>query len=69
MSNLPANQVKLARDNVGIEIMLNTSGYRKQINSNTDLAKSEDHKCGSVIDESIPLKCRQNTYDKKHSCV
>ena len=52
-----------------IEIMLTASGYRKQINSNTDLAKSEDHKRVSVIDESIPLKFRWKMYDKNYGFV
>ena len=33
------------------------------------MAKGEDHECVSVIDKIIPIKFRQQTYDKRHTCV
>ena len=69
MCDLPPNQIKLAREYVGHEITLTASGCRKPKYSNTNLVRGEDHNCVSVSDESIPLKLRQQIYDKEHGCV
>ena len=44
-----------------MEIILNESGSRKGIDSNTDLTLGEDNEVQSVLDESIPTKFRQQT--------
>ena len=46
-----------------MEIMLNASGSQKYHNSNTDLALGEGNGVKSVLDEDIPIKFRQQTYD------
>ena len=52
-----------------MEIMLNASGSRKCHDLNTDLALGEDNEVKSVLDGTIPTKCRQQTYDHENGCV
>ena len=67
--DLQPTQLKLARENVGMETILNASGSRKFYNSNTGLALGEDSKIKSVLGETIPIKFRQETYDNENYCV
>ena len=50
-------------------IMINASGSRKYHDSNTDLASGEDEKIKSALDETIPTKFWQQTYDHENGYV
>ena len=52
-----------------MEIILNESGSRKGIDSNTDLTLGEDNEVQSVLDESIPTKFRQQTQYHENGCI
>ena len=69
LCDFPPTRLKLATENMGMEIMLNASKCRKFLDSNTDLALGEDNEVKSVLDEKVPNKSKQETYDHENSCV
>ena len=52
-----------------MEIMSNSSGCQTYHNINTNFPLGEDNEGKSVIDETIPTKFRQQTYDHENGCV
>ena len=50
-------------------IILNASELQRCHDSIIDLALGEDNEVQSVLDETIPIKLRQQTYDHENGCL